>query len=316
MIKRSSILWIVLCLVLMPLLVGAGSTRGYGNGKYALELDGVVVGWLSTAEGGNAVAAVVTEKIGGDWLAKKHIAGVKYEDITVTFDANMGEAVYAWIKSTMNGEATRKNGAIIAADFDLKEQSRLTFTNALITEIGMPALDAASKDAAKMTIKFAPEYTRYVTSSRGREIPIDSKGKQKQWLPANFRLRIEGLEEPSARVAKIDAITVKQGVVRSMKGQLVPTKLEVPNLAVAIGDLDGDGFYSWAESSFTDRTKTNERNGSLEYLDARNEPLFTLTFTNLGIFKVAPDKMEAGAEGIRRVKAEMYCEDIRFSYSN
>jgi hypothetical protein len=31
---------------------------------------------------------------------------------------------------------------------------------ALITQIGLPALDAASKDAAKMTVKFAPEYTR------------------------------------------------------------------------------------------------------------------------------------------------------------
>lgn len=30
----------------------------------------------------------------------------------------------------------------------------------LITDIGFPALDAASKDAAKMTIKLSPEYTR------------------------------------------------------------------------------------------------------------------------------------------------------------
>ena len=34
------------------------------------------------------------------------------------------------------------------------------------------------------------------------------------------------------------------------------------------------------------------------------EVLFTLTFKNLGIFKVAPEKAEAGSESIRRVKAE------------
>ena len=32
----------------------------------------------------------------------------------------------------------------------------------LITEIGFPALDAASKDAAKMTLKFAPAYAHEV----------------------------------------------------------------------------------------------------------------------------------------------------------
>lgn len=31
-----------------------------------------------------------------------------------------------------------------------------TFNLSLVTEIGMPALDAASKDAAKLTIKFKP----------------------------------------------------------------------------------------------------------------------------------------------------------------
>ena len=36
--------------------------------------------------------------------------------------------------------------------------------------------------------------------------------------------------------------------------------------------------------------------------------LFTLTFKHLGIFKLTPEKVEAGSENIRRVKAEMYCE--------
>lgn len=36
---------------------------------------------------------------------------------------------------------------------------------ALITEIGFPALDAGSKDAAKLTIKLAPEYTRIRSKS-------------------------------------------------------------------------------------------------------------------------------------------------------
>ncbi|HLZ68718.1 MAG TPA: hypothetical protein VKV26_02295 [Dehalococcoidia bacterium] len=41
------------------------------------------------------------------------------------------------------------------------------FVAPLITSIGFPALDAGSKDAAKLTIKVTPEYTRTTTTSGG-----------------------------------------------------------------------------------------------------------------------------------------------------
>jgi hypothetical protein len=40
-------------------------------------------GWIESVEGGHATADVVTEKVGPDHIVHKHIAGVKYEDITV-----------------------------------------------------------------------------------------------------------------------------------------------------------------------------------------------------------------------------------------
>ena len=42
-------------------------------------------------------------------------------------------------------------------DFDRKERERATFTDAVVTEIGFPALDAASKDAFVLTVRIAPE---------------------------------------------------------------------------------------------------------------------------------------------------------------
>jgi hypothetical protein len=43
-------------------------------------------GWISSVEGGHATADVVNEKVGPDHIVHKHIAGVKYEDITVVAD--------------------------------------------------------------------------------------------------------------------------------------------------------------------------------------------------------------------------------------
>jgi hypothetical protein len=237
----------------------------------------------------------------------------------------MSKALYGWIKATLDRKYERHNGAIVSASFDNREMSRMTFNQALIREIGFPALDAASKDAAKMRIQISPEITRFVRSSgattTAAKFPISAQ-IQKRWLPANFRLKIEGLDEACARVNKIDAITIKQKVAESSIGeqrvyQKEPGSLEIPNLVITVPEAYADGFYKWHED-FVIRGmngQDKERGGTLEYLTPTlTEVLFKLTFSGLGIFKLAPEKAEAGAEIIRRVKAEMYCEDMRFDF--
>jgi hypothetical protein len=54
----------------------------------------------------------------------------------------MPKPLFDWIAAALTMSYVRKNGAIITADFNRAEQSRLEFKNALITEIGIPACDA------------------------------------------------------------------------------------------------------------------------------------------------------------------------------
>ena len=42
--------------------------RGYGISKYGIELQHTLGGFVSSVSGGDAMADVVTEKLGGDWL--------------------------------------------------------------------------------------------------------------------------------------------------------------------------------------------------------------------------------------------------------
>lgn len=198
----------------------AHDSRAYTGGKYGVELDGIMAGWVSSAEGGHATSDVVTEKLGPDHIARKHIGGVKYEDITLTCGTGMSKAFYQWIQDSWDHKYSRKNGAVIAANYDFKELTRLNFYNALITEIGMPALDPASKDAAKMTIKFTPETTKFqkIDTPVTLKYPSDPK-TQKTWLPSNFRLKIDGLDAPCTKVNKIEAITIKQKINDNHGGQ-------------------------------------------------------------------------------------------------
>jgi phage tail-like protein len=272
--------------------------------------------------GGSATADVVTEKIGIDHLARKHLAGVKYEDIVVEVGTGMSKGFYEWIKGAWDGTFVRKDGAVILADHDFKEQSRKTFYQAFITETVLPALDAASKDAAKMTVRLAPELVR-TTAGGGKQTstPGAKVGVQKKWLPANFKLDIPGLD--CTRVNKIGQLVVKQNVVDNPVGELrdyqkEPAHLEFGNLTVTMSESHADSWYQWFEDFVVKGNcdQSKEKSGSLAYLtpDLSTE-LFKVTFSNLGIFRLVEEHTEAGAEGIRRVKAELYVERMQLQYT-
>src|SRR5262249_21970075 len=166
--------------------------RAYTAGKFALDLNGDFAGWVQSIEGGQATADVVVEKLGADLIQHKHIAGVKYDDITAIIGTGMSKSFYEWIQASIDHKVTRFDGAVITADFNHKEVARMNFFQALITEVGFPALDASSKDAAKMTVKFAPEYTRTVAKTGSAIKGEIGKGQQKKWRPANFKLEDDG----------------------------------------------------------------------------------------------------------------------------
>lgn len=300
-------------------MAGTADKRGYVAGKYGIELGEGLAGWVQSVEGGHAFSDVVNEKLGADHLIRKHISGVKYDDITITCGTGMTKPFYEWIKASFDRKNSRQDGAVVTADYDYKEISRMTFTHALISEIGFPALDASSKDVAKMTVKITPELTRTKKGSGKALGKVETK-VQKKWLPSNFRLKIDGLD--CTRVNKIDAIVLKQKVIDNPVGELrdyqkEPAHLEIPNLGITLAESHADDWYKWHEDFVINGNcgEDKERNGTLEYLTPDlKDSLFTITFTHAGIFKIEPEKVAAGLETIRRVRAELYVEDMKFAY--
>lgn len=282
--------------------------------RFGLQLDGVFAGWLHSADGGYPVADVVSEKMGPDLAVNKHLGKVKYEEIEITFGAGMSKAIYDWITDSLAGKITRKNGSILAADYNFNVVQELQFFNALISEIGFPALDASSKDVAYITLKLSPEYTRSVKSSS----KVGTIGtKAKNWLCSNFKLTIAGLD--CSRVSKIDALVVKQPIVEQPVGQFrnttnQPGHLEIPNLAITMAEVSAQPFYDWATDFVIkgNNGDSMERSGSLDLLSpSLATPLFSIGFSHLGIFRAAPEKVGA-SDSVRRMRAEMYCEAMTF----
>jgi hypothetical protein len=230
----------------------------------------------------------------------KHIAGVKYEEISIPLGLNMTAPVYDWVAEFTKGSEPSRNGAMVTTDADLNMKTRLDFTNARITEVAFPLLDAASKTAVHMTLKWQPEATRLRTVTGKLTPPATGTGKA--WLPGNFRLTIPPLD--CTRVGKIDAWPSK--VNPAGKIEVGPLGFTLPEAFAKTWRTYFDGFVL--------RNSGKELTGKLEVLNtALDTTLATIDFGHMGIFMLDPER--PSGDGIRRLKAEMYCEEFAFSWA-
>jgi hypothetical protein len=263
-------------------------TRSYSAGLFLLSVDGE--------------AAV---------LKDVDVDTIKGEVVTINIGMSMGKGLYEWIKASLDETHLRKNGYVVAADYNYKAKSYRHFRDALITEITIPALDGSSKDTSFFTIKFAPEEISYQAGD-----DADIKGvvntKQKKWLTSNFRLRLGDL--PCGRVSKIDSFTIKQGITQDhfdsqrISTKKEPTGLEISNLKVTFSASDVKPWATFFDDSVS-KGQHAELSGAIEFLDSSlKEVLGSVDLFQVGISSLAEDKGEANKDSIKRATAELYVE--------
>ena len=264
-------------------------------GLFVLMLDGVTVGIVKSAAGGGATADVISEA-SSSFFQKKHIGAPKYEDMTMQVGLSMNKAFYDWLSACWKGNVQSKNGSILACDSNFNILSQRDFSNALISEVTIPAMDAASKDAAYMTLKISPEYTRNKKSS-GKVTGIDTR--QRVWLPSNFRLNIPSLD--CTRVSKVEALTIRR----------TAGTISFPNLKITLSETTAQTWIDWHEAFVIKGNSgdANEKTGSLVFLAPDFQtPFGSINFYNLGIFRLSLDSTDATPDQVQHVTAELYCE--------
>jgi phage tail-like protein len=280
--------------------------------KFALTLDGVMCGFVDTIDGGDISADVIEEKVAGAVFSKKHIGQPKYEDFELELGLSLAQSVYDWIAATWRGDFQRKDGSITTADVDLNAKEERQFFHALVTEVTMPALDASSKAAARMTIRFAPELTKSAQAS-GKVAAVAVK--QPRFQASNFRLELDGID--CTHVRKIDSFTVQVEVSADTVGGArdlghLPGRLEFPNLRVTTGD--GPPLASW-QGWFHDfvvngrNDDSQEKSGAIVFLgpDLKAE-LGRVVLHNVGIFALRAGPRPKAAETVASHVADLYCE--------
>jgi len=271
-------------------------------GATSLTVDGVACGFVKAADGGDAFGEVVEEKVGPDFFVKKHLAGVKYDEIHVQVGLDLAHHFYDWIAASWKQNYARKDGSVVTTDASFNAVSELDFFHAVVTEVAFPALDAASKDPFRLDVKFAPEFTR---KKKGTGKVAVSK-QQKEPLAASFRFELGGL--PTTKVGRVEPFTVAESFATDDIGDArdyakEPGKLDFPNLRVTLAAAGADPWLQWADDFIVQGKNDagSEKNGAIVILspDLKTE-LARVSLFGVGIFRLR--RVQA------KLVADLYCE--------
>ena len=329
--KESFIVFIAVSVLLLSpidlIAMETSDNRQFDSNKFALQIDEESQGFVKKVSGGIIKGEVATHDLGIEVIAKKHLASVTVEPITIETNLNMGKGLYEWIKASFQRQFETHSGKITIADYNFEVPSTLEFQEALITKITIPNMDVGSNKRGIIEVQFLPRITQIQTGD-DIQLPAAQKPKSKTWLASNFRLEIGDL--PTSRVSKIDSFTWKLAVTKDEVGQfrfpsLTPTKVEVPNLKITVSMADLGEWNNWHKDFVIDGKCTDgdeqcsdegEISGSITFLDPDLETeLARIELLGIGIISIDTlgRGQEANKEEVARFSVELYVEDMKFN---
>jgi hypothetical protein len=299
-------------------------SSAYSAGRFALELDErQPVGFVRSIAGGQLKSDSIVSMVGLDGVVNRHAGRPRYDDITVCVGMSMSPTFWRWIQACIDREPQRHNGAVVSNDFNHRERSRRTFYRALIAEIGFPALDAATKETASLTVKLSPERIIY-EPGRGAKLAyaqsLNQNAKQKLWLASNFRFQLDRFKgDESLRYAKIDAFTVKQNIIDNPVGHELEARkevgrLELPRLSVTFPEARLAEWMTWFRTAVVHGDRKDQlTTGAITYFasDGKRTELMRLELDGVSLVALEADKHEAMAERIANIKATLNIESIK-----
>lgn len=294
-----------------------GLRPGFTASRLALELDGIETGLVRSAVGGEPFGVVVREEPANGRVGK-HIGSVRYQPIVLEVPAPLSPPLAERVAAMLDGTDPVSAGALVTLDGAMKVRSRLEWSSARITEVGFPAADGASRDAAVVRLVVEPEQTVLKDGSGATYKTVATR--QKTVLVSNFRFELSGLEAAGTKVSKVSALTATRrrgdeiGRIRPASNSA--TALEVADVTFWISRSDVAPYAGWFEDFVLAGTNGDaaERTGSLTFLDpSLQTELLRIDLEGVGIVRVANEPVPPSGDAIARSRVELYCEALRLA---
>src|SRR5947207_12897602 len=92
--------------------------RVFAGARFYLEPDGINAAIVQSIDGGQFKSEAIGQQVGGEGLVTKYPGRQKFDEITLTIGTSMTDDFWKWIKESIDNKPSRRNGAIVACDFD------------------------------------------------------------------------------------------------------------------------------------------------------------------------------------------------------
>lgn len=278
-------------------LAGAKSLATAGE---LLFLDNVPMGLISGRSGGLPFVEVRSQ---GD------APRVAYQPLVLEFGAGMPSSLYQWIADSLQQQAVKRSGFLAFVAYDGTEGGRLSFTNALISEVTFPALDGASRDTFTMSITLVPEFTQlFLAPTTAVKHPLPGHAS-KHWLSSNFRMTMDSID--LSRLAAVQSRTTALQAGKSVVGQeKAGPATASENLVITVAEDTARQFLEWFNQLWGAKGAPNDpkllRSASLEFLgpDMKNV-IGTVRFNGVRVMKIEPQRIANSAQPIRKFDIEL-----------
>ncbi|OFZ14942.1 MAG: hypothetical protein A2X86_06325 [Bdellovibrionales bacterium GWA2_49_15] len=246
--------------------------------------------------------------MGNEFIVKKHLGTIKFEEFTLKLGLGMEPSLVTWMQDSLSRASSRRSGTIAECDLNNAPILQREFQDALISEISFPTMDATSREAGFITLKFSPESVRRVAA---REKCFLSKPKP--WITANFKVELEGLD--TTRVSKIDSFGIKIKI-RSASGRVGGQESASPefsNLRLTIGNTSLKGWQEWHDSFLIqgNSDERNEKAGFIIILAPDLKEIARIKLDNVGMIKMSSTTGIANDRGAQTV-VDLYVEKMEF----
>jgi hypothetical protein len=286
-------------------------------GKFNFTVDGSQVAFIKSFSGCDHEGDVVANDLSGYAFQSKHLANFKTTPGKVKVGAGMGKHFWDWMKASLEAGYVRKSGSLIWGDFDYNARTELTWKDALITSVGLPAFDASAKEAIYIDVEIQPEQIRIAKASG--KIASTYKAGQKAFLSNNFRLEIDGLN--CTRTSKIDAMVWKCSVATDHTGpqrepQIVPAKQTHPDMKFYVSATDFADWSAAAEKWFIagDTKEEHHYQGRITLLGPNMKDIMAvIELKNLGFKSFKRGALTQNDEKVASMEIEMYMEHMQLS---
>lgn len=206
------------------------------------------------------------------------------DEIILKGGAAMLRDLAPMLGDALNKDCPRNvNANLIAIGGDGSEVTRMAFAWAILTELGIPAMDGSTGVASEVTVKLEPQFPKRLFQKGAVAKPPAGP----EWKRSGFKLSIEGLDTSVKNAKSLGELKISQAPVAGS-----PVTCAAPviaDLTFAVPTADAAGLGGW----------NSGKSGAIEYLAADGSTILKVKLTGL------KKKSQAVEGGLTKITASI-----------